>query len=61
MRIVSSTAGQLGEEAMSRMVLVMVMTDDWMAAKASEANRLVIRIGVSSRGSQWARAWSMAH
>lgn len=46
---------------MSRMALVMVMTEDWMAAKERAANRLVMRLAVSSAGSQWERAWSMAH
>jgi len=46
---------------MSRMALVMVMTDDWMAAKQREAKRFVMRLGLSSSGSGWERAWEIAH
>lgn len=60
-RMVSRYEAQWGEAATSRMALVMVMTEDWMAAKQRDAKRLVIRVGVSSVGSRWERAWEIAH
>ena len=46
---------------MSKRVLVMLMTEDWIAAKHKHARRQAMTLGVSSSGSQCASAWSIAH
>ncbi len=60
-RMEANQSAQRGDEATSKSVLVMLMTDDWMAAKHKQARRRAMTSVESSVASQCERAWLMAH